>query len=315
MTIYFAGTERDAVEGGIAISTNGAYFDATYSSLAVSVSNVVGCGHTLPTEIGAGADIWVGFTHFAPDSFGNSNTLLVLTNASGQVVASITGTGTNSTQRFTLYNDAGGSTAIDFTWVKNARLRWDINLYTSAGTCYAKVYHNNLLALSLSLAGTTRGTKTVRLYSGGAEISGYVSEIIIADESTLGMRVKTYRPTADGTHTTWDGNYDNVNNDVIGIEAISTQLPNAAETFLHGQTLTEGTTIRALVVGLSIASANPTDASAVLNIGGTLYQKSFEKLLTQGTSPNLAIYETNPATGVSFTAADFNSLEFGVRHS
>lgn len=315
MTIYFAGTERDAVEGGIGTTTDSTYYDATYSKLAVTVSSTLSCGFSLNSEIETGGNFWIGFCHFAPNTLGNSSNFILLNNTANQPVMSITGTGGNGTQRLTLYNDTGNSNSLDFAWSKNSLIRWDVNVYTENGTCYAKIYRNNLLFINQSLAGTTRGLKTLSLYSSGSEIYGYVSEIIIADESTLGMRVKTYRPIADGFHKTWAGNYDNVNNNDVSIDAISTSLSNAAETFLHGATLNEGTAIRALAVGAAIASSNPTAAKAILNIDGTLYQKNFVKPLAQGAPPNVAIYEVNPATGLSFTPTNFNNLEFGVQHS
>lgn len=313
MTIYFAGTEQDAVEGGITISTNSAYFYPLYSNLAVQVSNVVSCGHTLPVEIAAGGTLWVGWSLYSIQGTFPA-AMVAIYNGNSQPAVVVNSPVTAGEMRMTLYNTAGGSSYSTLPWVHTLLHHMDLEITTISGQVYARLYRNNLLISETTLAGTGRAMKVVNLSSAISNV-GYVSEIIIADEPTLGMRVKTYRPTADGTHTLWAGNFDNVNNDEVGLEAISTQLPNSAETFLHGQPLTEGTTIRALVVGSSIASANPTGASAVLNIGGTLYQKSFEKTLTQGAAPNLAIYETNPATGISFTAADFNSLEFGVQHS
>lgn len=320
MTIYFAGTERDAVEGGTGVTTTNTYYDPNYSNLAVVVSGTVTGGYTLPTEIGSNGGFWVAFTHY---SYATGTTwgdhLLTLLDQSNNICAQIYRS--NDDYMLRVYNSSNSyANSLLFEWAPNQLVRYDINVYTENNVCYAKCYRNNLLMAGAQLAGVNRGLKAFQVFKGAGNGSfgttaGYVSEIIIADEPTLGMRVKTYRPTADGTHTTWEGTFDNVNNDDTSIDAISTQLPNAAETFLHGQTLNEGTAIRAIAIGAAIASNNPADASAVLNIGGTLYQKTFEKPLTQGAAPNIAIYETNPATGVSFTAADFNSLEFGVQHS
>lgn len=315
MTIYFAGTEHDAVEGGSGISTNTNYFDSNYSRLAIVNPYLVSCGQTLSTEFGANTSFWVGFSIYQVSTNNPSKQLLSIYDSNGNKSVEVYPGGGYMGLILRVYNNIDSyADAPYFNHINNLLHRYDLNVYTDNGICYSKLYRNNIQIAQTSLNGNNRGIKTLEIYN-GIQNTSYISEIIIADESTLGMRVKTYWPTADGTHTTWEGNFDNVNNNDVGIEAISTQLPNAVETFLHGRTLSEGTTIRAITIGAAIASANPTDASAVLNIGGTLYQKAFEKPLTQGAAPNIAIYETNPATGVSFTAADFNSLEFGVQHA
>ena len=310
MTIYFAGTERDAVEGGIGVSTTSTYRDPNYSQLSVQVSPSVSCGYTFPTEIEVGGNIWIAWTIYTVASTFASEMAIIYDDLNNRVAAV---SAYSSSIRLIIYNNAGASAYVDTSRGTNVLLRYDLNIYTSGGTCYAALYRNNLLIAETEIAGATRGTKTVNLFS-GSQGYGYVSEIIIADEPTLGMRVKTYRPTADGTHTTWDGNYDNVNNDDVGIDAISTQLTNAAETFLHGATLNEGTAIRALVVGAAAASEDPAGAHGVIYSGGTLHPEAFVKPLGLGAPPNVAIFETNPATGLAWTPVEFNALEFGVQH-
>ena len=314
MTIYFAGTERDAVEGGITVSTTSTYHDPNYSQLSVQVSNSVSCGQTLASEIEAGGNIWLAWSLYTSSSSNTRSQMCLIYNDSNQLVAGISNGANTSLHRLFVYNNAGASAYSDFAWSVNNVLRWDLNIYTSGGVCYADLYRNNILVAQASLSGTTRATRILEIYS-GSTATGYVSEIIIADEPTLGMRVKTYRPTADGTHTTWAGNYDNVNNDDVGIDAISTQLANAAETFLHGANLNEGTAIRALCVGAAAASEDPAGAHGVIYAGGTMHQQAFVKPLSQGAPPNVAIWETNPATGLAWTPAEFNALEFGVQHT
>lgn len=313
MTIYFAGTERDAVEGGITISTNSAYFNPLYSNLAVQVSNTVSCGYTLEQEIGVGGTISVGWTLYSVYSNSPPNNMIFLYDSNLQLAAKIDSRALN-VLNITVYNTSGTSAFMDIPWIYNTLHRMDLEITNIGGRVYAKAYRNNLQIGEASVAGTGRGVKVINILSGITNF-GYVSEVIIADEPTLGMRVKTYRPTADGTHTTWDGNFENVNNNDVGIDAISTQLPNAAETFLHGATLNEGTAIRALCVGAAAASEDPAGCHGVIYSGGTLHPQAFVKPLALGTPPNVAIFETNPATGLSWTPTEFNALEFGVQHA
>lgn len=339
MTIYFTGTERDVITGGTSVTTNSQNFDPAYSLSAIKVSHLTSAGISLPIEFGANSiNGWWLQVVYGWDTMPYSGTILwngiIIKNANLNTIARISGTANETgsysqSARLRVYGADGTSNYIDISGVFAAqKFVYTLHCYTNLdGKATIDFYVNNLLKGTVSIANISpnRNFHTVECYAGqvysgnpGTSIGNWgagISEFIIADESTIGMRVKTYRPTADGTHTTWAGNYDNVNNNDIGIDAISTQLSNAAETFLHGATLNEGTAIRALAVGAAIASANPTGAKAILNIDGNLYQQDFEKSLTQGAASNIAIYEDNPATGLSFTAADFNSLEFGVQHS
>ena len=343
MTIYFAGTENDAVSGGT-VNTSTTYFNTNYSVSALMATRYNAVGNSLSTAIGGNDPTgWWFQAHFAwgsweynpPAAVGWSG--MIVKDANGYIAAQITGTNTGgrydymqgTNYRLQVYNAAGGTSYLDLgpNLLNPGKYVYSLHCYTNENSyAVAEFYINNVLKgqVSIAAASANRGAYTVECrggwyYGTNASNTYYdwpagISEMILASESTLDMRVKTYRPTADGTHTTWDGNYDNVNNNDVGIDAVSTQLSNAAETFLHGATLDEGTAIRALVVGAA-ASENPTGAKAVLNINGNLYQQDFEKSLTQGAASNIAIYEDNPATGLSFTAADFNSLEFGVQHS
>lgn len=322
MTIYFTGTERDAVEGGRAITTNTTYFDTRYSSSAIAVRLDISCGATLLNEIGANSvdGFWLGFSLYTRAQRTREGKTLEILTDNNNLVLTLIGQCCYGNAQLTLYNSANQTNvSTSYTVPMYAVMRYDIHCFTENGEAKAELYINNLLVASARIAGQNRGIKVVKIYPGASVDDGgdggFVSEIIIADESTLGMRVKTYRPIADGFHKTWAGNYDNVNNDDVGIDAISTSISNAAETFLHGATLSEGTAIRALAIGAAIASSNPTAAKAILNIDGTLYQKNFVKPLAQGAPPNVAIYEVNPATGLSFTPTNFNNLEFGVQHS
>lgn len=316
MTIYFAGTERDAVEGGYAITTDSIYFDSAYSNLAVWASNWVSCGYRLAAEVGAGSGYWLAFTarSFFTTSWYVYGPWLQVYDADNAQSCRID----TNLPTFLSYvlNQAGDSYAgPQATNAVDVVLRYDVHCYTDGGNVKLDVYRNNLLISSASGAGANRGLQSFAFFGGTENGGTAISEIIVADEPTLGMRVKTYRPTADGTHTTWAGNYDNINNDDVGIDAISTQLPNAAETFLHGATLNEGTAIRALCVGAAAASEDPTGAHGIIYSGGTLHHQAFVKPLAQGAPPNVAIWETNPATGLAWTPAEFNALEFGVQHA
>lgn len=312
MTIYFAGTERDAVNGGERVTTDAAWYDPLYSRSALVATPATPAGFTLPNAIST-TDLWVGYTQstYAPPGHAVWGLALILKDASNLTVLSVSVS--NFAATATLYNTAG-ATANTATWQWGSgqvKVRYDFHVYDEGGNAKCECYANNLLVASTSLAGSHRALKVVEITGPANNGLACASELIIADESTIGMRVKTFRPAGQGTQTLWDGDYTDVDDPDIGLTSITTQLPGAAETFTHGYTMTAGTAIRALIVGAAAGSGAADGIHALL--GGQ--EKSFVLPLTPGAAQNLAIYEVNPATGNPYTAAEFNALEFGVRNT
>lgn len=323
MAIKLAGTERDAIMGGLSVTETAGYFSSLYSRSALVVAPTVSAGAHVPSEFGANSENgwWLGFTYYVwipTYRSGGHVPFLNIHDAAGNLAARITHDPAAETCYAYVYSSSPNTNyaSTTFQLSKSALVRYDLHGYTSGGLAKLDVYRNNLLVATASGAGINRGYKSADIYGGFYynaynDSRGFVSEVIVADEQTIGMRVKTFPPVGNGSQTLWEGDYDNVNDPDIGLTSIITNIPGAAETFTHGYTMTAGTAIRALVVGAAAASSDADGIHALL--GGE--EASFVFPLTAGAAPNAAIYEVNPATGNPYTAAEFNALEFGVRNT
>ncbi len=143
-----------------------------------------------------------------------------------------------------------------------------------------------------------------------------VSEVVIADEATVGMRVMTYYVTGTGNDFAWTGTYadvdeipfadaDFINSTVAGDVELFTGTPVSSIASLN---------IRAVCVTARArrGASGPQNIQLALRTGGTNYF-SGTQALDVGYKGHVAVWETNPFTAAAWTAADAAAIEFGVK--
>jgi len=144
-----------------------------------------------------------------------------------------------------------------------------------------------------------------------------ISEVIIADESTISLRYKLILPETNGTHNDFTGDVADVdevqlnNNDFIYATTA-----NLLETFKAAARDFSGFTIK--TVSISIyglrGQDGPQNVQPVFRIGGADYLGTILPL-DWGFAPVREYFPLNPATGISWTPTDAGDadLEFGLK--
>ena len=194
----------------------------------------------------------------------------------------------------------------------DTRQVWDIRfnmdasgtvaLYTS-GTKRLEVTGVDLSAL---------GVAYMRLRSAGQMMW---TQIICADEPTIGWRLKTIPPTGAGASTDFTGTYAEVDEvKYADADFINSSTNGHVELFSHGTTVPTGYAIRGVAVTARAKKGltGPANLQLALRSGSTTYTSS-SQALDVGYGAFVAIWETDPATTADFTTSAIASLQFGVK--
>lgn len=186
-------------------------------------------------------------------------------------------------------------------------------------------------SINLYLSGTQRigsGTINLAAYAGVAQFIGYgrtyglafgtrFSQVIYADESTIGMRVGTLVMTGQGsTHTFTVGGFANID-ELVYSDADEINSATAAQVELFTGTPVPsftGYTIRALAIYARAkkSGSGPAQMQLALRSAGTTYFSATKALdFAYGQIGN--VWETNPATSAAFQSSEIAALEYGVK--
>lgn len=148
--------------------------------------------------------------------------------------------------------------------------------------------------------------------------SGFLSQVILADESTLGCKLFQHAITADGANTGFTGGFADYTMSARSIPQTSsaayTSTDGAVETGIVSDLLSTSLFIRGVQVNVAARkSGGPVQkANAVIRSGGTNYF-SDDVLLGFGNTTVSKLWDTDPATGVSWTSSGVNAIEAGMR--
>ena len=144
------------------------------------------------------------------------------------------------------------------------------------------------------------------------------SQIILADESTIGCKVFTHQITADGAVTQFTGSFADYNMNARSIPRVDTMLytttDGAVETGVVENLLTTSLYIRGVqVTALGRRSGGSlSKLNAVLRSSAANYF-SDDATLGYGNTRASKLWTTDPATGVDWTTSGVNAMEVGVR--
>lgn len=324
MTIHFAGNEPDCVTGVFAVNTaTTALRDTAFSRCALGAGLAENITITLPAEVGGDSEGgWWFHARLKANSITTANCdldgqLMVLKNGSGNTVVD-TPTIENGVITWRHYSASGSGEATPWSSgiISGILLSFDIHVYKSGTDSVCDVYANKALVATVTVAGTSRGVKTISLggfYAGTPADStrAWWSEMIVSDTDTREMRVLTAYPSADGTHTDGTGTYADIDEVVSDANAITLAAVGDLQTWSATKTGSPSAAgVLAVCVNGWLASDGTNDMQAVLRVGGTDYLSGDLGLTASGT-PSSVVWNVNPATSTAWGLIDVETLEFG----
>lgn len=315
MSILFMGSEMTAFvpSDGSGIETIGAAnFDAAFSRAAVRPGNTTGIYSSTPT-LALPDEFYTHFL-FRYDGASSLDSTAVAMFASGTEVFRVERSGSGSVGTLQMKALISGSLAnvgspVTFDNASQQHVDLYIDGNNASGTA------------TLFIAGTERTTDTADLSSvtGIDEVrfyfGSYVSQVVIADEPTIGFRVLTRYPAAAGTTSDWTGGASDVDEAVYDdADFCNTSTSDAVEQFTNTGPAIDGYSVRAVGVYARAkrGGTGPSNLQLGLRASGTDYF-SASKALSVGYSAYGEIWETNPATSAAWVNTAIDTLQPSIK--
>lgn len=323
MSFYAAVSEADGIVGPSIVWTDDhSYIDTNYSEHGALVYNQGFVGVPVPGLIGADSTDgwWLHYRLFSSDDFHIATPLIVL-DSTGHRVVTITGTTgypslclydyQASTYGLTTFSDNGPYQAATTTTI-------DLHGYKSGSDAKVDLYLDGGASpyCTVTRTGTTsNGIGGVLLSGGGGYQSSshfcVISEVIIADEDTRGLRAKTLLPAADGYHTDFNGGHADIAAKAQNGMGISTGTTGSLYTFTPTDFGFSSATIKAVVLNLLASTSDSKDLQAVVRRSSTDYLDSTAGC-ERGVLPKRVVMEVDPVTSSAWAISGLSS-EFGVK--
>ena len=313
---FFIPSDSEVKEGTTAYSE---YWDSSFTRCAMIVPRSSGYAET-PT-VTTTANFWLHF-EFDNAAGGSVGTICTLYDSGGVGRVRVRTDGASAgTLYLDTYNGAAWGNAGNITIATNARQTIDIHVVSNTASGSADLYvagTQRITSGTLDLSGFT-GVSKVRFTGRSSSFTEMgVSQVVMASETTIGMRVSTLYMTGQGaTHTFDTGGFGAID-ETIYSDADFNQSGTAAQIETYTGTSVAsftGYTIRALALTARAKTDGtaPTKMRFILRSAGTNYDNGADITLGFGYGGYCAVWETNPATSAAFLSSEISALNFGVK--
>lgn len=317
MTIYFQATERESFKvtpgtGNAIEVTTASTFDSAYSRASLNITNSAVAERDWGTSLTS--EIWFHCL-FRPTNVGTGQAILTLLDSSGNAFVRITLPSNGLLQA--QYWNGSAWTNIGSTWAFTLNTNYYLDVHVTLGASGGvEIFWNGSLVTSGSASLTAYSNlRTFQLRSNTASVSTFWSQIQVADVSTVNHSIATFVPSTAGTDT--DGTGTNANmTEAVTSDATYVELTAAGQKRSGKNSARAYTgTVRGVTVGgrlMRVDATGPQKAKPYVLISGTRYYGT-TYTLTTGFADYSYTWQTNPATGVEWTASDINDadLEMG----
>jgi hypothetical protein len=200
----------------------------------------------------------------------------------------------------------------------------DIKVVISATVGIYEIYKDGVLLTSFS--GNTSSTdNAVSLIELGSGIELYsssnniYSQMILADENTIGFKVQTLKVLSDNTPGTFLGTFARVNASTYTPTSnlsVSSNTPDASIVFTVTDTIANSLTIDSVWTGARKRKVGPsavTKSSFVLKIGATEYVDTPHNSTIGEEVAIKTKWSANPSNGSGWTNATVDALQIGCK--
>lgn len=324
MTIYYAGGEIGSLipsAGSVAESTTAGSYDSNFARCSVQTDSsseyAESPSHTNLT------DVWLHLELEQSLSTGTfDGTIFHWLDSGGTARIQINYNTTNSTLTLYYYNGASfvstGSVVVPLAGAKQVV---DIHAVVNTASGSVVIYLSGTERVNsgtIDLSGATNLQK-FRLFGtsfGTARFFNW-SQLIVADESTIGMRLMTLYASGAGSDSAWgSGSYASIDEIVYDdADLISSASANQVSTFAATlQAAVTGYTVRAIAVTARAKrdASGPQNLQLALRVSGTNYFSS-TLALTLGYGAIVNVWNTSPATSSPWITSELTNIQFGVK--
>ncbi len=294
-------------------SATASYFNATFARCAVRVNQYLSYADS--PNFGAQTDFWFR-GDCALNSIASTRQIYGFLNNAGTEVFRVTVSGSVSNVTLQMqylllgvWTNIGASISLGMSAVQT----FDLNVFVDAAG-FAKLYvggTERISATGIDLTGIT-DIAQIRLRSPN---EAYHSQIIAADEPTIGLRLLTRYPNGTGATAAWTGGSTDideiVNNDA---DFINSSTANQVETVTQTGPAITGYVVRAVGVSARAkrGASGPANLQLALRSGGTDYF-SASKALSVAYAPYQNIWAQNPATTADWVNTAIDTIQPGVK--
>jgi hypothetical protein len=144
-----------------------------------------------------------------------------------------------------------------------------------------------------------------------------LSAVVIADEDTRPIRVKTLHVTGNGSNTDWNSDYTSVDEALLNNDndAIASDAANEVETFALADVGLTDYLVAAVSVNMRAQRGigGPQNIQAAVRVDGTNYFSGNLAGLGNTHAPFWNIFDVSPDTSAAWTLAEVDALEAGVK--
>ena len=320
--IWCGGEDIDFNEGLIiALTTSATYFRSAYSRCAITPNgNGFSRSTVFASPITSG---WISsHIYFVSSALGTDDNFAIGFGVRGATKGIYIGNSKITSGRIAIFKYDGVTNtelAMDDGVTPYSELhKWDIQLINYGASGTVKVFYDTTLILEytgdLSISGVTGFDCVAINQGGGTNEDIYISEIIVADEDTRLMSLKTLAPAASGDASEWTNGYGNIDEATLS-DADTVYTATADQNFQcnltgmpAGDFICKGVKICARMtdgvggmgVQMGIKTNSTLDFGDTITLGGVW--DSYEEL-----------YQNNPVTSNRFTPAEIEALQLAFK--
>lgn len=322
---YFAANDMSAfsiIAGSPTEVTTAGRFDATYCTKAIDVTPTGARLHSYDfVDPTTGASVSLTDFWFHCESIQqSSNSFIEFYNSAGVAVLRLSNPAA-TTRRIDYWNGAA--------WVNGAvsalpgdtnRHIWDLHIVAGAAGKVELYCDNSAAVTQNGLNAAVTNVRSFRLYDGNTGVTDF-SQFLASDVNTIGAKVASLVPNANGVNTAWANDFNNlvklgfndatlISSSTLGDKesygATDATLPTA-----QYSVSSVWFAIRARLNGGAPANVKP-----LMRIGGVDYAGgyNFPGLSTVAFGPSIAGFVTDPSTGAAFVGVtNVNAAELGFQ--
>lgn len=307
MAVIFAGGELTSFVRFNAVETT---TSSTFRTPARCGIHTQKNGYIRTTSLGGRSDIWIHFElNIGLSQAGK--TPIVVKNSIGVTVFSIDSNGTLS---------VGGTVLSSINlWSTTGRFTYDIHLRGGIGGVIEIYCDSQIMFTQSGTYNTIADMDTVTFSPVGDDSTSTTnsiwSQIIIADEITVGWKLATLVIESAGSSTQFLGTVSDINEIVLDDNTfISANSADLINTWNVSDLDPIYTNIKAVVIAAlsKYTGTGPKNMDAVVRINTVNYYTPFPAL-TVGYAPGSVILPIDPSTGSSWTRAKVNTIEYGLK--